>query len=132
MKRNGTQVNNVIFNELKYINMNLEKLLKDAYMSGVTEAQIAEQIPNMHLDFDGMANAYAKQQVKNNVVLPDVSNRAGEFAVWLNANRWFNYEKGKWHYTFEHGTAMSTQDYEKNYMKTHEELYAIFCKEHGY
>jgi hypothetical protein len=55
--------------------MNLEKLLKDAYMSGVTEAQIAEQVPNMHFDFDGMANAYAKQQVKNNVVLPDVRKR---------------------------------------------------------
>lgn len=79
---------------------------------------------------DGISD-YAEKIVKL-FAIPDVSNRAGKFAVWLNVNRWFNYEKGKWHYTFEHGTAMSAQDYEKNYMKTHKELYAIFCKEHGY
>ena len=55
--------------------------------------------------------------------------RAGEFAIWLNSNRWFNFEKGKWRYTFEHGTMISKKSYEKNYSKTHEELYGMFLKE---
>ena len=45
--------------------MDLEKLLKEAYISGVVEAQIAEKIPNMIFNFDGMATAYAQQQLKN-------------------------------------------------------------------
>ena len=51
--------------------MNLEKMLKDAYMSGVIEAQVAEQIPNMSFDFEGMANAYAQSKVKE-LNIPDV------------------------------------------------------------
>ena len=44
--------------------MDLEKMLKNAYMSGVIEAQIAEQVSNMNFDFDGMANTYAQNKVK--------------------------------------------------------------------
>ena len=47
--------------------MNIEKMIKDAYMCGVTEAQVAEQIPNMSFDFEGMANAYAKSEVNKNI-----------------------------------------------------------------
>jgi len=52
--------------------------------------------------------------------------RAGEFAIWLNENRWFTYEDGKWKYTFEQGTCISNKSYKKNYCKTHEELYELF------
>lgn len=51
--------------------MNLEKMLKDAYMSGVTECQVASEVPNMSFDFDGMANAYAQSKVKK-LNIPDV------------------------------------------------------------
>ena len=57
------------------------------------------------------------------------ATRAGEFAIWLINNRWFNFEKGKWSYTFEHGTMISKKSYEKNYRKSHDELYTIFLKE---
>jgi hypothetical protein len=54
--------------------MDIEKMLKEAYMSGVIEAQIGEQVPNMSFDFDGMANAYAKSKVKE-LNIQNVSNR---------------------------------------------------------
>ena len=57
--------------DLKVEIMNLEKMLKDAYMSGVTEAQVAEQIPNMKFNFEGMSNAYAQSKVKE-LNIPDV------------------------------------------------------------
>lgn len=64
--------------------MNLEKMLKDAYMSGVTEAQVAEQIPNMKFDFEGMANAYAQSKVKE-LNIPDVSDILPDYMEW-----WYN------------------------------------------
>jgi hypothetical protein len=67
-----------------------------------------------------------------NEVLADVSSRACLFAEWLQEKRWFSFIDGKWHYTFEQGTAMSRKTYEKNYMKTTQELYTIFCSQHGY
>jgi len=51
------------------------------------------------------------------------------FAVWLRENRWFHYENGKWYYTFEQGTAIHKKTYDKNYIKTSEELYKIFLIE---
>ena len=50
------------------------------------------------------------------------------FAEWKIANRWFTYEDGYWHYTFEPGTAMSEKSYNKNYRKTTEQLYAQFIE----
>lgn len=61
-----------------------------------------------------------------------VSSRACKFAEWLQENRWFSFYDGKWSYTFQQGTAMSRKTYERNYMKTTEELYVMFCNEHGY
>jgi hypothetical protein len=60
-----------------------------------------------------------------------MGERAGEFAVWLKDNRWFNFDKDlmKWKYTFESGTSISKKSYEKNYMKTSEELFIIFEEE---
>lgn len=51
------------------------------------------------------------------------------FAEWLYRNRWFHFENGKWHYTFEMGTSMSDKTYQKNYVKPTSELYAMFQKE---
>ena len=50
----------------------------------------------------------------------------GPFAEWRNENRWFNFNDGKWRYTFDHGTATSKKSYEKNYTKTTEELYQMY------
>ena len=52
-----------------------------------------------------------------------------KFSEWLYANRWFTFENGKWRYTFEHGTVMRKEEYNKNYTKTTEELYELFKKE---
>jgi hypothetical protein len=56
-------------------------------------------------------------------------NKAIQFAEWLFENRWFNFENGKWSYTFQQGTSISKKTYEKNYVKTTQELYSIFEKE---
>lgn len=55
-------------------------------------------------------------------------NIAFEYAIWLNQNRWFNFDEKyqKWCYTFEHGTAISRNEYEKYYMKTNDELWVMF------
>ena len=49
-----------------------------------------------------------------------------EFYIWKNENRWFNFENGKWNYSFEHGISISTEQYEKNYRKTTKELLDMF------
>lgn len=55
----------------------------------------------------------------------EIQNRkvAIGFAQWLQENRWYSFINGKWHYTFDQGTAMARKTYEKDYMKTTEELY---------
>lgn len=55
-------------------------------------------------------------------------NIAFEYAIWLNQNRWFYFDKKyqKWCYTFENGTAISRKEYEKYYMKTNDELWVMF------
>ena len=53
--------------------MDLQKALKEAYMSGIAEAQIGDQIKNVAFDYEGMANAYAKTKVEN-LGLFNVSN----------------------------------------------------------
>jgi hypothetical protein len=53
------------------------------------------------------------------------------FAEWLNQNRWFTFENGKWCYSFENGTAISKTNYDKNYRKTTTELQQYF-KENVY
>jgi hypothetical protein len=45
------------------------------------------------------------------------------FAEWLQENRWFSFENGKWYYTFEQGTCMSDKEYQKKYVKTTAELW---------
>lgn len=52
-----------------------------------------------------------------------------QFAEWLKENRWFHFEDGKWSYTFEHGTSISREAYEKNYRKTTKELYQLWYRE---
>lgn len=56
---------------------------------------------------------------------------AAKFAIWLNKNRWFNFddESQKWCYTFEMGTAMTKKAYQKDYMKTSDELWYLFNNE---
>ena len=51
------------------------------------------------------------------------------FTEWLHRNRWFTFENGKWNYTFEMGTTISKESYNKNYRKTTAELYDIYCNE---
>jgi hypothetical protein len=45
-----------------------------------------------------------------------------DFYIWKDKNRWFNFENGKWNYTFEHGTSIGKETYEKHYRKTTKEL----------
>ena len=54
-----------------------------------------------------------------------------QFAEWLNQNRWFTFENGKWCYSFENGTAISKANYDKNYRKSTTELQQYF-KENVY
>jgi hypothetical protein len=49
-----------------------------------------------------------------------------KFILWKDENRWFNFSDGKWNYTFEHGTAISKQNYEKNYRKTTSQLLTLY------
>ena len=46
-------------------------------------------------------------------------------------NRWFYFDEKekKWSYTFEHGTAISTSEYNKNYKKTTKQLFDKFNQE---
>lgn len=48
------------------------------------------------------------------------------FFEWLNANRWFDFDGYKWRYTFEMGTSLSKESYEKNYVKTTAQLLEKF------
>ena len=73
--------------------------INDSESVGMTQSEV---LPAME--------EYAKQE-------------AEEFAIWLNTNRWYNFENGKWHYTHEHGTSISRQAREKHYMKTTSELF---------
>ena len=62
--------------------------------------------------------------------LPTLSEEEiGPFAQWREANRWFTFEDGKWKYTFEQGTCISDESYEKNYTKTTSELIQMYRKE---
>lgn len=45
-----------------------------------------------------------------------------DFYIWKDKNRWFNFENGKWSFTFEHGTSIDKATYEKYYRKTTKEL----------
>lgn len=58
------------------------------------------------------------------------AERACRFAEWLQENRWFSFHQGKWNYSFEQGTSINVNAYNKNYKKTTEELYDLFVKEH--
>ena len=44
-------------------------------------------------------------------------------------NRWFSFERGHYYHTFDHPTAMSTKEYNKNYVKTRDQLYMLFIEE---
>jgi hypothetical protein len=48
------------------------------------------------------------------------------FPLWMQQNRWYNFQNGKWRYTFEQGTAMSKETYEKKYTKTPNELFELY------
>lgn len=65
--------------------------------------------------FDAM-DEYAKQQ-------------AIAFDKWKHENRWFSFENGYWHYTFEQGTSISDKTYNKHYRKTPDELYSQFIEQ---
>ena len=97
---------------------------------------VRRHIPNNALAKDYILELLTRQPVSEGEITarelnsPSIlAERAGKFAIWLDENRWFNYKNGKWHYTFEHGTAISMESYEKNYTKTHTELYKLFLKE---
>lgn len=82
---------------------------------------IDDNVNETHIYFDNALLAmdeYAKQE-------------CGDFAEWLNMNRWYTYDYSKnvWYYSFEHVTAISDANYLKNYTKTTEELYNIYLKQ---
>lgn len=54
--------------------MDIEKELREAYLSGVTEAQAAAEIKGVRFNFEGMANGYAQTKVKE-LIIHGVSNR---------------------------------------------------------
>lgn len=51
------------------------------------------------------------------------------FDKWKHENRWFSFENGYWYYTFEQGTSVSEQTYNKHYRKTPDELYSQFIEQ---
>lgn len=55
-----------------------------------------------------------------------------KFAEWLQENRWYTYhpDTKKWHYTFEHGTAIAKKTYDKNYKKGTYQLLLNFMSEY--
>ena len=61
----------------------------------------------------------------------DEELKAQKFAEWMFRNRWFYFDEKekKWSYTFEHGTAISTSEYNKNYKKTTKQLFDKFNQE---
>lgn len=50
------------------------------------------------------------------------------FEKWRQENRWFDYDGTYWNYTFEHPTAISEKEYNKNYRKTTLQLYELYQK----
>lgn len=56
-------------------------------------------------------------------------NEAIAFSEWLQKNRWYTFENGKWCYTFEGGTSIDRKEYEKYYMRTSEQLFQLFTQE---
>lgn len=72
-------------------------------------------------------NTYTDPQIHKavegkTVTLSDAIN----FPIWMQQNRWYNFSGGKWHYTFEEGTAISKETYEKKYTKTPTELFELY------
>ena len=67
----------------------------------------------------------------DNIFLDSMKMGAINFALWLNRNRWFNFDEKsqKWCYTFEGGTSLGRGTYEKNYMKTSDELFELFMED---
>lgn len=45
--------------------MNIEKLLKEAYLNGFEDAQITDKVKGLKFDYNGMAEHYAQTKVKN-------------------------------------------------------------------
>lgn len=124
----------ILKERLTFLSDRTSKMAETFKEQGVTDLG---SIKKMNEKFTEVQNAIKILECSANteyrqLTIPVVSSRFGEFALWLQNNRWFNYENGKWRYTFEQGTAISTANYEKNYTKTHEELYAMFCNENGY
>lgn len=75
-----------------------------------------------------MNTMHAIQQAQQEIEQPAAGREevAVEFAEWMYQNRWFQFENGKWYYTFEQGTSMSDKQYQKEYVKTTAELYQLF------
>ncbi|MCP4336987.1 MAG: hypothetical protein GY679_04040 [Mycoplasma sp.] len=48
--------------------MDIEKELREAYLSGVIEAQAAAKITGMRFNFEGMANGYTQTKVKELII----------------------------------------------------------------
>ena len=65
------------------------------------------------------------------IAITHAEKKSVGFAQWLQGNRWFNFDKQaqKWCYTFEMGTSIPRKTYEKDFMKTSEELYKEFLKQ---
>ena len=62
--------------------------------------------------------------------LDDLSQEeAKEFYQWRIDHRWFDRSRGKWNFTFHHGTYISYKAYEKSYRKTTEELIQLFLQQ---
>lgn len=55
-----------------------------------------------------------------------------DFSAWLSNNRWFIINNGKYHQTLEHPAMMSDNTYNKNHVKTPEELFQEFLKDYIY
>ena len=81
--------------------MNIEKLLKEAYLNGFEDAQITDKVKGLKFDYNGMAEHYAQTKVKN-LDIPRVSeakrklpmaisvHRAAKLMSYENFASWYN------------------------------------------
>lgn len=87
---------------------------------GLSSEEISDLKEEIH-QFKSIINTLEEKTYKEEEAL--------EFAEWVYNNRWFYFNEGNWHYTFEGGTTISKKAYKKNYIKTTAQLFQLFLKE---
>lgn len=89
------------------------------------------KLEELHIPHAKNWDCYNDEPLKENHALASAlitTDIATKFSEWLQENRWFSFINNKWHYTFEMGTSISEESYNKNYTKTTEQLFNKFLE----